>query len=73
MCHERLQYGKRLLDRSVEVNMFFPGGGEGERSLSQQTVLSRSLRVTTECTRSDTETTFTRHNFTIYLSDLAVS
>lgn len=38
MCRERPQYGQRLLERSVEVNMFFPEVERESASLSQHTV-----------------------------------
>ncbi len=38
ICRERPQYGQRLLDRSVEVNMFFPEVERESASLSQHTV-----------------------------------
>lgn len=38
MCRERPQYGQRLLDRSVEVNMLFPEVEKESASLSQHTV-----------------------------------
>jgi hypothetical protein len=37
-CRKRPQYGKRLLDRSVEVNMVFPEVEGESASLSQHTV-----------------------------------
>jgi hypothetical protein len=38
MCRERPQYGQRLLERSVEVNMIFPEVERVSASLSQHTV-----------------------------------